>query len=100
MIVRVFRTITEPGKRETFETFFRASAAPLIKAAEGLVDLKFGLPSDATPDEFAIIMVWRDLDALKAFVGENWETAHIHPNERGIVKERHLHHYELMTVND
>jgi hypothetical protein len=40
-------------------------------------------------------MVWRDLDALKAFVGEDWQRAHVHPDEEGIVKSRALHHYEL-----
>lgn len=40
-------------------------------------------------------MLWRDLDALKAFVGEDWQKPHIHPDEEGIVKERFLYHFDL-----
>ena len=40
-------------------------------------------------------MVWRDLDAMKAFVGEDWRDAHILPEEAALVRERSIHHYEL-----
>ncbi|WP_238365265.1 antibiotic biosynthesis monooxygenase family protein [Mesobacterium pallidum] len=96
MIIRIFRVITEPGQRDRFEDFFRNTAVPLMKGTDGIEDITFGLPRPETPDEFSIVMVWRDLDALRAFVGEDWQVAHVHPDEVGIVKERHLHHYELL----
>ena len=94
--VRIFRVITEPGKRETSERFFRDNAVPLMKCPDGIEEITFGLPRPESPDEFCIVMVWRDLAALKAFVGENWQTAHVRPDEAGVVKERHIHHYELL----
>ncbi len=98
MIVRIFRVVTEPGQRANFETFFRETAVPLMKGTGGIEDITFCLPRPETPDEFCIVMVWRDLDALKAFVGADWQTPHIHPDEEGIVKERFLHHYELLPT--
>jgi len=98
MIVRVFRVITEPGKRGIFEKFFREKAVPLMKGTDGIEEITFGLPRPESPDEFCIVMIWRDLDALKAFVGEDWQTPHVHPDEEGIVLERHLHHYELLQT--
>jgi len=98
MIMRVFRVVTEPGQRATFETFFRETAVPLMKSTDGIENIHFGLPRAETPDEFCIVMIWRDLDALSAFVGEDWQTPHIHPDEAGIVRERYLHHYEVLAA--
>ena len=41
-------------------------------------------------------MVWRDLDALKAFVGEDWQTPHVDPAEEELVESRVIKHYELV----
>ena len=42
-----------------------------------------------------MLTVWRDLNALKEFAGENWREAVIHPDEAHLLKETHVHHYEL-----
>jgi hypothetical protein len=42
-----------------------------------------------------MVMVWQDLEAMKAFVGEDWQSAHIHPDEAELVKARTISHYEL-----
>jgi hypothetical protein len=41
-------------------------------------------------------MVWRDLDALEAFVGAGWLDAHVHPDEAELVEARRLSHYEVI----
>lgn len=97
MIIRIFRVTVFPGKREAFRDFFLNTAVPLMHATDGIETIHFGLPRPETPDEFAIVMVWRDLDALKAFVGEDWQRAHVHPDEEGIVKARALDHYDLVA---
>ena len=66
MIVRVFRVVVFDDKREQFESFFRETAVPLMKSQPGIVSLTFGLPRPETPNEFCIVMVWRDLDADEA----------------------------------
>ena len=43
-----------------------------------------------------MVMIWKDLESLKAFVGEDYESAHIHPNEAELVKARTIKHYELV----
>jgi heme-degrading monooxygenase HmoA len=99
MIVRVFRVVVQEGRRAEFEDFFRNTAMPLVAGQPGLVSMTAGVPRpDAppeAPDEFCMVMVWRDVDSLRAFAGEDWREPHIHPDEAALVKERHLHHYEL-----
>lgn len=95
MIVRIFRVVTQPGKEAEFGKFFHETAIPLMKQQPGLETLIPGAPRPETPNEFCMVMVWRDLEALRAFVGEDWRSAHIHPDEAELVKERTLHHFEL-----
>ncbi len=95
MIIRIFRVTVFPERREDFRRFFLDTARPLMAAQDGIEAIHFGLPRPETPNDFAIVMVWRDLDALKAFVGEDWRQAHVHPDEEGIVISRALDHFEL-----
>ena len=95
MIVRVFRVEVFPEKRAAFETFFRDTAIPLVEAQPGIVSVTAGVPRKDGPDAFCMVMVWEDLEALKAFVGEDWNHAHIHPDEADMVKARTLYHYDL-----
>ena len=95
MIVRVFRVATHEGKERQFETFFRETAIPLVKAQPGIVSVTAGVPRPETPNEFCMVMVWDNLEAMKDFVGEDWQSAHIHPDDAELVKERTIHHYDL-----
>ncbi len=98
MILRIFQVTTEPGKQAEFRDFFENTAIPMMLKTDGLEQLLPGLPRPEKPDTFCMVMVWRDLDALKAFVGEDWAQPHIAPDEIGIVKERSLTHFELVET--
>lgn len=95
MIVRVFQVTVHDGKEKEFEKFFRETAVPLMEDQPGLVSVTAGVPHRETPNEFCMVMVWKDLDALKAFTGAGWRDAHIHPDEAHLVRARSVHHYEL-----
>jgi hypothetical protein len=41
-------------------------------------------------------MIWRDLEALKAFVGDDYANPHIDPAEAEIVESRLIRHYDLV----
>ena len=98
MIMRVFQVTTHPGKEEAFATFFHETAIPLMLRTPGLEALYPGAPRGSSPTEFCMIMVWKDLESLKAFVGEDYESAHIHPDEAKLVKARTIRHYDLVAV--
>ncbi len=96
MIMRVFQVTTHPGKEAEFATFFHETAIPLMRSTPGLAALYPGAPRKSTPGEFCMVMVWESLDALKAFVGDDYESAHIHPDEAHLVAGRTIRHYELV----
>lgn len=96
MILRIFQVTTRPGKEDAFARFFHDTAIPLMRATEGLVSVLPGAARPDSPREFSFVMVWKDLDALKAFVGEDYRTPHIDPAEAELVESRSIRHYDLV----
>jgi len=96
MIVRVFQVTTHPGKEAEFGEFFRQTAIPLMKRTPGLVSITPGAARAESPTEFCMVMVWKDLDSLKAFVGDDYESPHIDPAEAELVAHRTIKHYDLV----
>ena len=98
MILRFFRAIVREGKQSEFRRFFLGTALPNVRLQPGLVSVSVGLPSDESPTEFSMVMVWRDLEALKGFTGDNWQAAVIHPDEADLLKETYVYHYDLAQI--
>ena len=100
MIIRFFRALVHDGRQDSFRMFLTDTALPLIRSQEGLVSVSIGLPHETSPHEFSMVMVWRDLDALKRFAGEDWKSAVIHPDEAHLLKETFVHHYHAFDAQD
>ena len=98
MIMRIFQVTTRPGKEAAFAEFFHGTAIPLMTSTEGLVSILPGAARADSPREFSFVMVWRDLAALKAFVGEDIESSHIDPAEAELVESRSIRHYDFVEV--
>ncbi|WP_108663177.1 antibiotic biosynthesis monooxygenase family protein [Acuticoccus kandeliae] len=98
MIMRIFQVVTRPGKEEEFGKFFHETAIPLMKRTEGLVEILPGAARAESPREFSFVMVWKDLNALKAFVGEDYASPHVDPAEAALVESRSIRHYDLVAL--
>lgn len=96
MIMRIFQVTTRPGKEAAFAEFFHGTAIPLMRNTDGIVSVLPGAARPDSPREFSFVMVWRDLDALRAFVGEDYATPHIDPAEAELVESRLIRHYDLV----
>ena len=95
MILRFFRATTHDGKSDEFRSLFLETILPLIRSQEGLMSASIGLPHDESPNEFSMVMVWRDMEAVRAFAGDDWERAVVLPEEAHLLRETHVHHYVL-----
>ncbi len=98
MIMRIFQVTTHPGKEAAFAAFFHETAIPLMKGTDGIVSVLPGAARPESPREFSFVMVWKDLESLKAFVGEDYESPHIDPAEAELVAARTIKHYELVEA--
>lgn len=96
MIMRIFQVTTRPGKEEAFGRFFHETAIPLMRSTAGLTQVLPGAARAESPRDFSFVMVWESLEALKAFVGEDYTTPHIDPAEDELVESRRILHYDLV----
>jgi len=96
MIMRIFQVVTRLGKEEEFSEFFHKTAIPLMKNTDGIISVLPGAPRTESPREFSFVMIWKDLDALKAFVGDDYQSPHIDPSEAELVESRTIKHYEFV----
>ena len=97
MIMRIFQVTTRPGREAEFAEFFHTTAIPLMRSTKGLIQVFPGAARAETPREFSFVMVWDSLDALKAFVGEDYNSPHIDPAEAELVESRSIKHYDLVA---
>ncbi|MBT8408829.1 MAG: antibiotic biosynthesis monooxygenase [Alphaproteobacteria bacterium] len=98
MIMRIFQVSVRPGKEQEFSTFFHETAIPLMQSTDGIVSVFPGAARPESPGEFSFVMIWRDLDALIAFVGEDYANPHIDPAEAKLVASRTIKHYDLVQA--
>lgn len=97
MIMRIFQVTVRPGKEAEFSKFFHETAIPLMQSTEGIVQVLPGAPRSDSPREFSFVMIWSSLDALVAFVGDDYQSPHIDPAEAELVESRTIKHYDLVT---
>lgn len=97
MIMRIFQVTVRPGKEAEFSKFFHETAIPLMQSTDGIVQVLPGAPRTDTPREFSFVMIWSSLDALKAFVGDDYQSPHIDPAEAELVESRTIKHYDLVA---
>jgi heme-degrading monooxygenase HmoA len=98
VIIRVFRPTIHPGKESEFESFLRETALPLVSQQSGLVAQHLGGPLDPSSTEYLYVTVWEDLESIRAFAGERWQEAVIDPEEKHLLKETWIQHYETLEV--
>ncbi len=96
MIVRVFRALVHPGKQQEFKAKVNQLSIPLVQRQRGLIAYYSGGPTSASPEEFVMITVWRSLDDLKSFAGEDWNRSVIPEEELPLLRETYAHHYEVI----
>ncbi|HET6921319.1 MAG TPA: antibiotic biosynthesis monooxygenase [Jiangellaceae bacterium] len=84
MICRLWRGWTTRENAPAYEAIVRGEVIPEIEARRIPGFLSIDLTRRPTEDgvEFVTIMWFDDLDAVKAFVGEDYEVAHVPEHAR------------------
>lgn len=93
MIIRVFRARLRPGKRAAYERLCETVSLPIMRAQAGCLAASIAEPTPQWPEEFAVVSVWRDLEALQTFVGQRWHEALILPGEADLLEVARVEHY-------
>ena len=100
MICRIWRGWTTPRNAPTYEAIVRTEVIPEIEARQIPGFRAIDLLRRQTQDgfEFATIMWFDDLNAVKAFVGEDYEVAHVPDRARAVLTrfDERSAHYEVI----
>ena len=100
MICRVWRGWTTPENAAAYEAIVRGEVIPEIEARRIPGFLSIDLMRRPTQDgvEFATIMWFADIGAVKAFAGEDYDVAHVPERARAVLShfDERSAHYEVI----
>ena len=99
MVARIWRGFTSLRDAEAYETFLKTDFMPAVEKKKIPGYKKFQLLRRNEADEVAFITImWFDnVEQVKAFAGEDYEKAVVHPKAQALLKrydDRSMH-FEL-----
>ena len=93
MIIRIFRVKIRKSEVLNFKRMVQEQSIPWLERSDGMLGYFPGEPLSEHANEFVMITLWRDLDAIKAFVGDDWENPVVTEDEAPLVEEMFADHY-------
>jgi heme-degrading monooxygenase HmoA len=104
MICRLWRGWTTPANADAYEAIVRGEVIPAIEARRIPGFLSIDLMRRTVDDgvEFATLMWFDDLQAVKAFVGDDYEVAHVPDRARLVLSrfDERSAHFEVIDRRD
>ena len=99
MIARVWHGWTTAENADTYETLLKTEIFPgiLAKGVDGFQKIELFRRDLGAEIEFMTVMWFRDLAAVKAFAGENYEAAYVPARARAVLArfDQSSQHYEI-----
>jgi heme-degrading monooxygenase HmoA len=100
MICRIWHGVATPLNADAYERIVRQDVIPAIEARRipGFHHIDLLRRASADEVEFATLMWFSDLEAVKRFVGEDYEVSHVPAAARAVLKrfdERAVHYTVL-----
>lgn len=100
MICRLWRGWTTPENADAYERIVRGEVIPGIEGRRipGFRHIDLMKRSSADEIEFQTLMWFDSIDAIKAFVGDDYSVSHVPEQARAVLKrfDSHAAHYEVI----
>jgi quinol monooxygenase YgiN len=93
MIIRIFRAKIRKDQVSKFKRMVQDQSIPWLESSEGMLGCFPGEPFGENAQQFVMITLWRDLDALEAFAGTNWDNPVVTEDEAPLVEAMFADHY-------
>jgi heme-degrading monooxygenase HmoA len=86
------------SKAQAYREFLKARAIPDYQSVEGNISIHILERSEGAITHFITLTFWKDLDAVKAFAGDDVEAAKYYPEDRDFLLEfePNVMHYEVV----
>ncbi|MGB0982798.1 MAG: antibiotic biosynthesis monooxygenase [Saprospiraceae bacterium] len=97
MIARIWHGITKVTDYEAYTNFMKEKAIPDYESTEGFVKLSFLRRVEGDIAHFTLITYWKNLEVIKNFAGNDYETPKYYPKDGQYLLEFEdkVLHYEV-----
>jgi len=103
MIKRIWHGWTSPENADEYERLLHQEIFPGIRAREieGYRGIQLLRRDAGSEVEFVTIMTFDSLDAVRDFVGEDYEASYVPPSARRLLErfDEHSRHYRLRELD-
>jgi heme-degrading monooxygenase HmoA len=98
MIVRIWHGKVPSSKAGAYREFLNTRAIPDYQSVEGNLSVHILQRSEGAITHFITLTFWQDFDSIKAFAGEEVETARYYLEDRDFLLEfePNVMHYEVV----
>jgi heme-degrading monooxygenase HmoA len=94
VILRVFRVSIPAGRHQEWRDLVKHESMPALSRTDGLLAFWAGEPVDEG-DEFTMVTLWRDLDAVRAFTGGDYHDIVMLGEETDFAAEAGVEHFRI-----
>jgi quinol monooxygenase YgiN len=94
MIVRIFRAVIYEDRVADFKRMVQDQSIPWLEKSDGMLGYFPGQSFGDNDREFVMVTLWRDVDALQAFAGTDWDNPVVTEDEAPLVEAMYAEHYQ------
>jgi heme-degrading monooxygenase HmoA len=98
MIIREWRGYAAWARADAYPVHFRSAVLPELRRTAGFLGACLGQYRQADRVEFLVLTRWQSLDAIRAFAGDDLDTAVVEPAAAAalLAYDRTVRHYEII----
>jgi heme-degrading monooxygenase HmoA len=98
LITRLWGARAAAAREQEYTGYFRQTVLPELRAVEGFLGAELLRQRGTGEVGFLVLTRWASMDAVRAFAGDNVETAVVHPQAAAMLIEfdRTVRHYEVV----
>jgi heme-degrading monooxygenase HmoA len=98
MIARIWRGATAADRAQDYLEYLKGTGLSDYTSTPGNHGVQVLMRTQGDRTDFTLISYWESLDAVKAFAGDDYETAVLYPEDDRFLIERDLKaaHYEVV----
>ena len=94
-ILRVFEVQAKPGKAGLLKQKLADTSVSVVKGQPGNLGYFFGEDLTSNKDDLVFISIWKDLESIKSYFGEDWEESYLPQGYDEIIERCSIRHIEF-----
>ena len=94
-ILRLFQVQAKPGRSQELIEKFGSTSADVVQNEPGNQGYFFGQGVAADGDYVVFASFWRDLDAVKARFGDDWQVSFLPPGYDAMIEDCSIRHVDI-----